>query len=163
MLRDFQPSVVETPMPGLYVYRRFLPHWRIDRAVYFVTCHLCPGQDPLTVLERDQLAQILRHFDGGRYELFAYVVMSDHVHTLVQPVRDYSLARIVHSWKSYSTRLLQRGPRCGRIWRREYFDRVIRSESDFDEKLNYILDNPYRRWPGIDTYPWVWCREDLVE
>jgi len=146
----------------LHIYHRFLPHWRLDGAVYFVTWRLERDQQSLTVSERDQLAEILRKFDGGRYDLFAYVVMNDHVHALVQPHAAFPLERVIHSWKSYSTWLLQRGFRHGRIWQREYYDRIIRTESDFEEKVCYILGNPARRWPGIEGYPWAWCREDGV-
>ena len=145
----------------LRIYPRFLPHWRLDGAVYFVTWRLAGGVHALTVLERDQLAPILRKFDGTRYDLFAYVIMNDHVHTLVEPHHAFPLEAIVHTWKSYSTWLLQRGSRRGRVWEREYFDRIVRSAEDFDEKLRYLLDNPARRWPGIDAYPWAWCREDV--
>jgi len=56
---------------------------------YFVTFvlydrHLCD-------LTRTQLGEVivkaLRHFDGRRYLLFDYVVMPDHVHFLIKPLR----------------------------------------------------------------------------
>jgi REP element-mobilizing transposase RayT len=103
----------------LHIYRRYLPHWRLDGAVYFITWRLERDQPALTVIERDQLVEILRRFDGSRYDLFAYVVMDDHVHALVEPYAAFPLERLVHSWKSYSTWLLQRGSRPGRIWQRE--------------------------------------------
>jgi len=146
---------------GVHMYRRFPPHWRADGAVYFVTWRLRSGVAPLTVLERDQIAQVLRYFDGDRFELFAYVVMNDHVHVLVRPRRDVALERTVHSWKSYSTAVLNCGGRAGKVWQRECYDHVIRGNKDFNQKLGYIMANPYRRWPGIENYPWVWCREDL--
>lgn len=145
------------------VYRRCLPHWRSDDATYFVTWHLHRAQPSLTVIERDQLAGVLRKFDGERYKLFAYVIMNDHVHVLLEPRPAFPLQGIVHSWKSFSAWLLQRASRSGSIWQREYYDRIIRSESDFNEKLNYILGNPERRWPGIEGYPWVWCLQDALE
>ena len=147
-------------MPPRRIYHRPLPHWRIDAAVYVVTWRLYSTQQPLEVLEREQLGAILRRFDRERYELFGYVVMDDHVHAMVQPHDGYPLEEIVHTWKSYSAWLFQRGSRRGKIWQREYFDRIVRTRTDFDEKLRYILDNPIRRWPGIESYPWAWCRAD---
>ena len=148
--------------PATHIYRRFLPHWRIDGAVYVVTWRLHQDQVRLSVLERQQVAEMLHRFDGDRYELFAYVVMDDHVHALLQPHVEFPLEGIVHSWKSYSAWLFQRGHRQGRVWQREYYDRIVRSRTDFDEKLRYILDNPYRRWPGIEEYPWAWSRHDAA-
>jgi REP element-mobilizing transposase RayT len=144
-------------------YRRFLPHWRTDGAMYFVTWRSKPGQSALTVDERDQVAHSLQYFNGARYELFAYVVMDDHVHVVVQPLPGFELERIVQAWKSLSTLSMQRGPRRGRVWRREYFDRIIRDDEEFAAKIEYVLGNAAKRWPGLEHYPWTWCRRDLIE
>ena len=151
--------------PALEIYRRFLPNWRRDGAVYFVTWRLERDGPSLTVRERGQVTDVIRHFEGQRYTLFAYVVMNDHVHVIVQPHRPFRLETILHSWKAYSTSLFHRETRRGhgRIWQREYFDRIIRNEEEFDQKVQYILANPFLRWPGIEQYPWVWCREELRE
>jgi len=147
----------------LRVYRRLLPHWRLDGAVYFVTWRLEKNQAALSVIERDRLASTLQHFDGVRYKLLAYVVMDDHVHVLVKPTETMPLERIVHSWKSYSGRNTHAGQRSGRVWQREYYDRIVRDEVELRDKLGYILENPSRRWAGVGEYPWVWCRADLIE
>jgi REP element-mobilizing transposase RayT len=144
-------------------YRRFLPHWRADGAIHFVTWRLKPGQGALTVVERDQVAATLQYFNGARYELFAYVVMNDHVHVVVQPLPGFGLERIVQGWKSFSTISMQRGQRRGSVWQREYFDRIIRDAEEFAAKIEYVLGNPAQRWPGLEHYPWTWCRRDLIE
>jgi putative transposase len=146
----------------LRIYHRYMPHWRLHGAIYFVTWCLDRGQQPLTVIERDRLAQVLRHFDRIRYELGAYVVMNDHVHVLLQPHPAFALERIMHSWKSYSAALMRGAQRTGRIWQREYYDRIVRNEAELRDKVEYIRTNPQRRWPGIDEYPWVWCRYDVI-
>ena len=47
----------------------------------------------------------LRHFDGERYELGAWVVMPNHVHVGGTPRRGLILRDILHSWKAvYGTR-----------------------------------------------------------
>jgi len=69
------------------VYRRRLPHWRLTGSVYFVTWRLAPSQTELTPEERVVTMSALRHFDGNRYELYASVVMHDHVHVLFNPWR----------------------------------------------------------------------------
>src|SRR5262245_32482770 len=146
----------------LGMYRRRLPHWRLDGATYFVTWRLRSGLPVLTVGERTELVTVLRHFDGQRYALHAFVVMDDHIHVILRTVMPFRLERIVHSWKSYSAHLFRQQGRIGRkVWQREYYDRVIRSRSDYDEKLSYIVTNPRRRWPGLSTYPWVWYDPDV--
>jgi putative transposase len=144
-------------------YRRFLPHFRADGAVYFVTWRLERDRPRLTALERDDVCSTLRFFDGVRYRLYAYVVMDDHVHVIVQPTHDIELQKLVHSWKSYSAVCLQRGARRGRVWQREYFDRIVRDEAELAARIDYVLGNAQARWPGVEGYPWMWCRRDLLE
>ena len=103
----------------------------------------------------------LRHFDGSRYELYAYVVMDDHVHALVEPLEDYRLQKLVHSWKSFTAHNLRRDS-SRRVWQEEYFDRIVRDEKEFLDKAQYILNNPLKRWPEMEGYPWVWVKPDLI-
>jgi REP element-mobilizing transposase RayT len=140
-----------------YFYRGRLPHWRMRGAAYFVTWRLHPSQPELGLAERSVVAAAVRHFDAERYELYAFVVMNDHVHVLLRPLAPFSLESILHSLKSYSARVLQKAPgRAGRIWQPESFDRVILSEQEFLQKARYIADNPYKRWPDLGSYDWVW-------
>ncbi len=146
--------------PEVYVYRRNLPHWRLTGATYFVTWRLARGQAELSTAERSLTVSCLRHFDRERYELLAYVVMDDHVHVLVTPHGTAALEDLVHGWKSFSTHQLQRVcGRVGRVWQTEYFDRVVRDEAELWEKATYILNNPWKRWPALEEYPWVGARE----
>jgi putative transposase len=138
-------------------YRRHLPHWRQDLATYFVTWRLARGQPELDSSERDLVATAMRNFQGKRYELAAYVVMDDHVHALLTPSAKYELWSILHSWKSFTAHQLQREHnRSGRVWQDEYFDRIVRDDKEFAQKLDYIIRNPWKRWPEMGKYEWVW-------
>jgi len=142
--------------PTLETYRVKLPHWRMDGSTYFVTWRLASAQRSLDHRERSLVADALKHFAGSRYDLFAYVVMDDHVHVLVALAEGFSLQEIVHTWKSFTTNRLQRlFGRGAAIWQSEYFDRIVRDEAELIEKANYILNNPLRRWPELDEYAWV--------
>ena len=79
------------------------------------------------------------------YELFAWVVMPNHVHALFQPETGHDLAEIPGAWKSVSTRLINK-VRDGRgsVWQREYYDHLIRDEAEFIHAVEYILGNPRR-------------------
>ncbi len=137
--------------------RRNLPHFRMDHAVYFVTWRGHPAQAELSEKERSDVVAALRCFDGVRYRLHGYVVMNDHVHVLVEPVDAWELYKILHSWKSFTANKFQRFyRRQGHLWQDESFDRIIRDDAEYREKRAYILDNPWRRWPGLASYPWVW-------
>jgi REP element-mobilizing transposase RayT len=142
-------------------YRRRMPHWRLAGSVYFVTWRLAPSQAELSAEERGVRMAALRHFDGRRYELYAGVVMDDHVHALVKPLEDYRLQKLVHSWKSFTAHELRRDSR-KKLWQEEYFDRIVRDEKEFLDKAQYILNNPLKRWPEMEGYPWVWVKHDLI-
>jgi putative transposase len=141
---------------GLLVYRRNLPHWRLDDSVYFTTWGIHPAQADFTAAERSQIAAAIKHFEIVRYRLFAYVVMNDHCHALLKPLPDFRLQSIVQSWKSFTTRQFHsQGTRTGQVYQREYFDRIVRNEDEFWENANCILNNPFTRWPELTEYAWT--------
>jgi REP element-mobilizing transposase RayT len=144
--------------PILTIYTGKLPHWRMEGSIYFVTWRLAPKQALLQPAERTLVADAINRFAGERYDLWAYVVMDDHAHVLVAPLDELSLQEIVHTWKSFTTNRLQKDfRRIGLIWQREYFDRIVGDERELVAKINYILDNPEKRWPDIEKYEWVGC------
>jgi len=145
--------------PELTTYRRKLPHWRIEDSIYFVTWRLAKNQQGLRPAERTLVVDAIKHFDGLRYDLLAYVVMDDHVHVLACPLANHSLQQIVHSWKSFTAnRLGKFQDRSAPVWQVEYFDRIVRDEDDLVQKAHYILNNPQKRWPETEEYPWVGYR-----
>lgn len=151
--------MAEKPENRLWIYRTRMPHWRLDGAIYFVTWRLHKSQKELAASEREIIVSTLKHFEGQRFDLFAYVVMPDHVHVLVKPYKEYLVHELVHSWKSYTAYRLQReSNRKGSIWQEDYFDRIMRDEPEFIEKMQYIINNPLKIEPRIDEYPWVWVK-----
>ena len=143
-------------MENLQIYCRNLPHWRMDGAVYFVTWRLYPGRPELQADERRKVADALCCFENKRYELYAYVVMDDHVHVVLRPGENHALEQIVHSWKSFTANRLQReNARVGAVWQQESFDRIVRDENEWMEKIQYIMNNPLKRWPELPEYAWV--------
>ena len=128
----------------------------MDGATYFLTWRLRTGIPELVPAERDIVASVLKHSQGTKYALHAYVIMNDHVHALLTPQPDTTLERIVRAWKSVSSRRMKTGrPDAAAIWQREYFDRIVRDRSEFLEKAQYILNNPWKRWPELPEYPWL--------
>ncbi|HWN07764.1 MAG TPA: transposase [Pyrinomonadaceae bacterium] len=87
----------------------------------------------------------LLRFDGERYRLFAWVVMPNHVHSLLSRFENYELKDILHSLKSYTAheanKLLHR---TGQFWIEDYFDRYMRSQKHFCKTVKYIEDNPVK-------------------
>ena len=109
-------------------------------------------------LKHPELAELVRqallHFDGTRYTLFAWSVMSNHLHAVVQPAAGQDLEKIVQSWKSFTAKKANEmlGLR-GTFWQPEYYDHLIRDGEDFKNQIRYVLENPLRgkasaRWTG---------------
>ncbi|MDP2344311.1 MAG: transposase [Deltaproteobacteria bacterium] len=140
------------------VYRHRLPHWRVHKAAYFVTWRLHSLQRDLAPAERTAVLNAIKYFEGERYDLIAYVVMNDHVHVLFSPVESRRVQDLIHTWKSFTANALQRTGRVGSVWQDEYFDRVMRNDEELLEKANYIVANPWKRWPDGADYEWVGIR-----
>ena len=92
---------------------------------------------------RNIVAEAVMHFDGDRYNIYAYVIMPNHVHVLMSPADGNSLQGIVGGWKRYTSsqinRLLNRE---GSVWERECFDHLVRNADEFYAHVCYIKDNP---------------------
>ena len=94
---------------------------------------------------RTVVENALLHFDGQRYALDEFVIMPNHVHLLVQPMASVSLSSILHSWKSFSSNVVNKQlGRSGTFWLDENFDHAVRSLSQFNYFRRYIAENPTR-------------------
>ena len=100
----------------------------------------------------------LRHFDGERYHLDSFVVMPNHVHVLVEPHSPWALARIRHSWKSYTAQRINRllGT-AGDFWNDEGFDHIVRDAAHLDRFRRYIEENPVKAKLREEEYH-LWMR-----
>ena len=93
----------------------------------------------------DAVEQALRHFDGERYELGAFVIMPNHVHVLVTPLGEYALEEILHSWKSFTAHEINRLlGQTGQVWQPEYFDHIVRNAHHVEQFAAYIAQNPIK-------------------
>jgi D-tyrosyl-tRNA(Tyr) deacylase len=99
------------------------------------------------LLRSREVAEILegalRHFHGQRYTLGEFVIMPNHVHALVTPLGEQTLAQIIHSWKSYTAHEINRVlGRSGPVWQDEYFDHVVRNAQCLERFATYMAQNP---------------------
>jgi putative transposase len=129
--------------PGFSSTRRHLPHWALLGSTYYVTFHL--AVDELTPSERRIVLDHVKAGHGRFYDLAAVSVMPDHVHVIFKPGEGFTPSRIMKGIKGASARLLnlQRNMK-GRVWQEESWDRIIRDATEFDEKLQYMYDNPVK-------------------
>ncbi|MFH0990560.1 MAG: transposase [bacterium] len=134
----------------LKITRRHLPHWTIDGSIYFVT--FCAYE---TMFDRNEQRIVLDHIkegDGKFYTCYAVIVMPDHVHLLLKPKEGVTLSRIMHGIKGVSAHKINQYRNAkGVIWQKESFDRIVRDGNEFDEKLNYMYNNPVKK--GLTENP----------
>ncbi len=100
-------------------------------------------------LRRPEIASIIVEalaFHAGRsFQLFAWVIMPNHVHILMRPKPSISLSYIMKSLKGFTSNQANKVlERSGRFWQPDYFDRYIRDREHFEKIVWYIEDNPVK-------------------
>lgn len=125
------------------------------------------GECVLAIPEVAEIAaEALTFFDGERYRLHEWVIMPNHVHSLLGS-QTVPLKEILHSWKSYSSQEIQKVlpeeqmPKEGRLWQAGFYDRTIRDNYHFWCVERYILLNPVRA--GVCEAPWEWLWSSAAE
>ena len=105
----------------------------------------------------DLTSETLQYFENSRYSLQAWCVMPNHVHVVVQPHLPHELAAILKSWKGYIAREANRMLfRSGEFWQPEYYDHLVRDDTELAQTIRYIQDNPIKA--GLRKSRWVWPR-----
>ena len=90
----------------------------------------------------------LHYWDSKRYILFAYCIMSNHIHIVLKPLEieanQYeSLSKIMFGLKSYTAnkcnKILNRK---GQFWTAESYDHYIRDYNELAKTIDYTINNP---------------------
>jgi REP element-mobilizing transposase RayT len=113
---------------------------------------------------RDLVLACCLYPHGRKCRVHAVVVMPEHVHLLLSPLRNtagetFTFAEILHPIKSVSAHRINKLRSAeGPVWQDESFDHVVRSEEKLDDKIEYLTQNPVRR--GLvsrpEQYRWLW-------
>lgn len=161
----------DAPTPPL---RKSMRRWEAAGAVRFVTFS-CQRRLPLlgNPAIRDLFAQTLaaartRH----SFELFAWVVMPEHIHLLLRPHPDSRLdealrsiktsiaKRVITRWHQLHAPILEQirtGRGTLRFWQKGGgFDRNVRDEHEFRREVRYIHRNPVKRGLVARPEDWMW-------
>jgi REP element-mobilizing transposase RayT len=105
----------------------------------------------------DKVQESLLHFDGARYRLHAWVVMSNHVHVVLTPIEGWELSQILHSWRSYTAKECNKLlGRTGRFWWKDAWDRFVRDERHYFSAIRYIEYNPVKAGLCKKPEDWEW-------
>ncbi|MBD2388584.1 REP-associated tyrosine transposase [Cylindrospermum sp. FACHB-282] len=149
--------------PRLKIYQRTLPHWELDGATYFITFNTWEKLE-LSPEAREIVFNSCLFFNKKRYQIFVFVVMSDHVHLLIQPLLKseneyWSLSSILNSIKGYSSKQIPKVMKHrGIVWQDERHDHIVRNEQEFQAYWEYIRQNPVKAAlsSNPENYPFFW-------
>ena len=89
-----------------------------------------------------------------------YVIMPDHIHLFCAPSPggDRSLDDWVRRWKSMASRRWPR-PEEHPVWQRSFWDRQLRTNENYDEKWEYVKNNPVRAGLVQQANDWPFAGE----
>lgn len=92
--------------------------------------------------------------------------MPNHIHVLFTILDGFSLAGILHSWKSFTAHQANRVLNStSSFWQREYFDTLVKSERQLEFVIRYILNNPVKAGlcPEVFQWPWTGASVEIQE
>jgi len=163
-------------------HRKRCKRYDIEGDAHYLTFS-CFGRLPLLSRDRSrgwvlQALQLGR--EKGMYDLWAYVIMPEHVHVVLWPHQSIRVSAILTTMKQSAAKrallwlhrhaphyLVQlreirpSGAHCYRFWQRGGgYDRNLRSVPDIYEKIEYTHANPVRRGLVATPAEWPWssCR-----
>jgi len=177
------------PMPSTRIHRKA---WDNDWAVHCLTFSTFRRQPffPGTQAADWFLHALADARQACPFHLFAYVIMPEHVHVVLQafpgvamrtilwrlkrPVTSAALDWVAQRRPDFLARMADLQPSgkvAHRFWQRGGgYDRNLRTPSDVHEKIGYVHDNPVRRglvkcaedWPYSSAADWILRRSGPV-
>jgi type I restriction enzyme R subunit len=132
------------PQPWSFAEREEYLRYRFQKLDHWLDAGFgnCPLKNPIV---SSMVEKTLRFFDGQRYSLDRFVIMPNHVHTLILPYNSWELEVILQNWKSYSGHVINKlTGRSGRFWLDENYDRIVRTVDELHRTRSYIMNNPIR-------------------
>lgn len=105
----------------------------------------------------EMVENALLFFDVERYRLLCWCIMPNHVHTMIETCPGHPLEQVVHSWKSYTSKLANRLlNHTGTFWQAEYHDRFIRDDDHYADTFRYTEENPVKAGRVVKAKDWRW-------
>lgn len=133
-----------------------------------------PSSGPVW-LSSENVAQIvadtLNFYDRRRYDLYAFSIMSNHVHLVVKHLEnaydvELPVTGFMKSIKSFTgkecNKLLKRD---GKFWQAESFDRLIRDDEELENVILYTINNPVKAnlVPQWKDWPFTYLKPEFAE
>jgi putative transposase len=121
-----------------------------ERRIYHVTTATSQRRSlfQVTATADLMLKTLFDYRDAEKYDLFAFVIMPDHLHLLLRPAPDVSLEKVMQLIKGgFSFRLKSKFD----VWNRGFNETQVMDQKAFVKTKAYIEQNPVRR--GLVNLP----------
>ncbi|MBZ0098738.1 MAG: transposase [Taibaiella sp.] len=154
-----------------------------QQGVYFITCTIVQWVD---VFSRREYADIIvnslkycREHKG--LEIFAWVIMSNHIHLIISCKEGYNLSDILRDFKKYTAtqivHAIEGNPRESRknwllwllrqddsisFWQKDNHAEEITSSAFYNTKLDYIHQNPVRAGIVDKEDEYIYCSARML-
>jgi len=135
------------------------PRILIEHAAYHI---LLRGNQRQNTFKQDRdrskfLMLVKKYKKRHKARLYAYCLMTNHVHLLLDPSEKYSLQKIMHGISmSYAKYFNYKYEKCGHLWQGRYKNYAIQKDQYLLNCANYIEMNPIRSkiCQNPEDYPW---------
>lgn len=152
------------PFKNFRMWRSRLPHWRADEVTYFVRFK---HRRPLTEAERCLLLQTFLRSGSRKLDIDAACVMQEETSLVFRAQQTgkgtpYEISKVVEPVKrKVGAKIIDNtGERWSPFWE-ESFDRIIRDESEYEEKMAEIEEAAFAESASQDDSDcgWLYLRE----
>ncbi len=131
----------------------------LENACYHV---ITRGNQKQNVFLMDQdyykyLRLLKKYKERYKFKLYAFCLMPNHVHLIMQVGATDKLKKIMHGLNlSYTQYFNYKHKKSGHLWQDRFKSKIIESEVYLLECVNYIENNPLRASliSDIKKYPW---------
>jgi len=116
-------------------------------AVYYVTS---VTKDRKTLLNKGSaslflICSLAYHKFIFSYRIYAFVIMPDHFHALIQPEGNYDISKIMNYIKgTFARKYNKMFKHKGIVWQKSFHDKVCRTEKEVLRKIEYTHNNPVK-------------------
>jgi len=140
---------------------------------FFVTVRLLENRTGLIDPDSQMLAlSINRARVAHRFFLTAWAFLPNHWHAICAPAYPVTISLVMKSIKTSSRFLInRRRGEASELWQPRFFDRALRTVSEYAEKVEYIRQNPVKaglvsraqdwRWSSVHEYSGVSAAEQM--
>lgn len=136
--------------------------WIVNPVFFITTC----TDERRNILANPQAAAVLvEEWNSAKerhgWHIGRYVIMPNHVHFFCAPGNEEkALSTYMKFWKEWTSKRIKKA--CGikgHVWEREFFDHLIRNDTNYMQKLDYVFNNPVRAGLVKDANDWPWQGE----